>query len=335
MITKKQTKAVLVISDVNDLVTQQVVAWINQLSGQGINITRVNLSDALSIPNISLPAKNDCIIVDHKNISLASFDYILYRRGWLNFNRQIPQQDASRLFDFFLASETGFINAYIFESYKDKMLSNYLDERISKLTMLELAAKLSIDIPRTLITGLKGVLTTFFLDCQKKIITKAIQNGGIQLTSNITGGAGTFKVTKPVIDKLPETFAPSLFQEQIEKLYEIRTFYLAGKCYSAAIFSQSSHKTKIDFRNYDWESPNRTVPYKLPPILECKLSNLFERLNLRTGSADFIKGKNGKYYFLEINPVGQFSQVSKPCNYQLEKRMAVYITDKVYEDQTN
>jgi hypothetical protein len=32
-----------------------------------------------------------------------------------------------------------------------------------------------------------------------------------------------------------------------------------------------------------------------------------------------------KYVFLEVNPIGQFNQVSIPCNYFLEKKIADYL----------
>lgn len=48
------------------------------------------------------------------------------------------------------------------------------------------------------------------------------------------------------------------------------------------------------------------------------------RLDLNCGSFDFIKNKD-QYYFLEINPVGQFLGLSKICNYSLEKEIAEYL----------
>ena len=47
---------------------------------------------------------------------------------------------------------------------------------------------------------------------------------------------------------LPDTFYPSLIQEEIEKVYEVRVFYLKGKCYAMAIFSQKNEKTQLDYR---------------------------------------------------------------------------------------
>jgi glutathione synthase/RimK-type ligase-like ATP-grasp enzyme len=95
-----------------------------------------------------------------------------------------------------------------------------------------------------------------------------------------------------------------------------------------AIFSQSNEKTKIDFRNYDLQKPNRTVPYNLPKEIILKLKKLTKALALRTGSIDLIKAKDGQYYFLEVNPVGQFGMVSRPCNYNIEMKIAKFLCFK-------
>ena len=89
-----------------------------------------------------------------------------------------------------------------------------------------------------------------------------------------------------------------------------------------AIFSQNDPQTQMDFRRYQFEKPNRYVPYKLPKVLEGQLSALMQALDLDTGSIDLIRASDGRFVFLEVNPVGQFGMVSVPCNYYLEKKVA-------------
>lgn len=89
-----------------------------------------------------------------------------------------------------------------------------------------------------------------------------------------------------------------------------------------AIFSQSDFQTEVDFRNYNYDYPNRTVPFKLPDALESKLNKLADFFGLTTGSFDIIKTTDNQYIFLEVNSDGQFGMVSYPCNYYLEKKVA-------------
>ena len=64
-----------------------------------------------------------------------------------------------------------------------------------------------------------------------------------------------------------------------------------------AVFSQENNKTAQDFRNYDQDNPNRTVPYKLPVRIISKLTRLTRKLSLNTGSIDLIRSIDGEYYF--------------------------------------
>jgi glutathione synthase/RimK-type ligase-like ATP-grasp enzyme len=114
----------------------------------------------------------------------------------------------------------------------------------------------------------------------------------------------------------------------VPKAYEIRTFYLDGTCYSMAIFSQADPQTRVDFRRYNLDHPNRTVPYRLPETIEARIRETMDALGLVTGSLDLIRRPDGGFVFLEVNPVGQFGMVSGPCHYQLERRIAEFLIDK-------
>ena len=50
-----------------------------------------------------------------------------------------------------------------------------------------------------------------------------------------------------------------------------------------------------------------------------------KHIGLNTGSIDMIKSVDGNYYFLEVNPSGQFGMTSFPCNYNLHEKVADYL----------
>lgn len=52
------------------------------------------------------------------------------------------------------------------------------------------------------------------------------------------------------------------------------------------------------------------------------------KVEMNSGSIDMIVTLNNNYVFLEVNPVGQFWQVSYLCNYYLEKKIAHYLRSK-------
>lgn len=156
-------------------------------------------------------------------------------------------------------------------------------------------------------------------------MTKGIHSGFFFREDDIDYEGFTRRVTAEEVDGLSCNFQPTLFQEEIAKQYEIRSFFLGGSLYSMAIFSQSNEQTEVDFRNYDQVRPNRTVPYQLPDTIERQLCALMAELDMHCGSIDLIRAMDGTHVFLEVNPIGQFGQVSIPCNYALEMLVARYL----------
>lgn len=195
--------------------------------------------------------------------------------------------------------------------------------RYNKLLALDVAVKSGLTIPDTLVTTSKKELTDFKAK-HGSIITKSLDIGFNIYDDEWDGmfQLYTSEISNDFIRGIPEHFSLSLFQQKIEKAYEIRTFYLRGKCYSSAIFSQQDEKTKVDFRRIDESTFNRIVPFKLPDNVETQIVKFMNGSRLDTGSLDFIKSQSGEFIFLEVNPVGQFGYTSDLCNYYLHKKLA-------------
>ncbi len=192
---------------------------------------------------------------------------------------------------------------------------------VDKFSTLKRALKIGLDIPPSIITNSKKELLSFYKE-NESLITKPL----FELISFYTEKEVTYHEAKlyneTEILELEDKFFPSFFQKYMDKDIEIRSFFIEGKFYSMAIFSQLDKQTSIDYRNYNREQPNRNVPYQLPKRIEKKLKILMFDLKLNTGSIDIIKTKENKYVFLEVNPTGQFGFVSKSCNYYLEEVIA-------------
>lgn len=236
------------------------------------------------------------------------------------------------------------INAYHFKealnifrlfekSLNDIFWLNSPSDSTDKLKILELAISCSLHVPETLITNNKMELSKF-MEVQKNIITKATTDGtGFKIGKEYLSGLTT-KIDNEKINHCKyDIFFPSLFQNQIKKIYEIRVFYLCGEFYSAAIFSQNNTNTEIDYRNYDEERPNRVEPIDLPLDIKKKINKLMNVLNMNCGSIDLMKSIDGIYYFLEVNPVGQFLGISEEGNFQLDKKVSLKLIEKSNEKE--
>jgi ATP-GRASP peptide maturase of grasp-with-spasm system len=291
---------VLILSTSNDYTTNKVIKWLQYLR---VDFARYNLDD-----NINL-----C------DINIDEFTAYWYRKGNLLTKRDNPF--FSNEVEQYLFEYNKKIIQYIeFKLSKKRHLNLFFNVELNKLIVLEEAKSLGLLIPNfRLFDNTEQIEESF------KIYKTINEQATIYDSKNNS-------ILSALTQEHKETgntysFSPTLFQEKIEKKYEIRTFYLDGLFFSMAIFSQKTSQTSLDYRNYNHNFPNRTVSFKLPLEIENKLDVLMKKFNLKSGAIDLIVNPENDYYFLEINPVGQFGMISNPCNYYIEKEIINYFTN--------
>lgn len=314
---------ILILSDKNDLSTCDVISWINKSGRDCMVITE---QDPIRLVEID-EAGHFTFIVKGRTVSSRQISSYWYRRGRLNLekkNLSSPDtlQGVKKLLEENLSIEMGKILSYLHSILRkiNHIGGLYLSE-INKLHVLNTCRDLDITVPAYLVTAKKSRLLQF-VDKYGEVITKAATSTIFAGNAEVHLAAYTEVVDREILSGLPEEFAPSFFQERIEKLVEIRSVYLEGEFYSMAIFSQRNQKTQVDFRHYDRSHPNRRVPFVLPHSYSEKIKLMLDKFNLNCCSVDTLVSISGKFYFLEVNPVGQFGMTSYPCNYQIEKRIA-------------
>ena len=314
--------------------TNIVIDWLNYYNA---NFKRINGID-FSFKNNILFNINDLSITGNNNdmINANEINVVWYRRWQAKSNKgtnfeeykkaKFSNEEVNIIEDYqrYMTNElNSFVNGFFSLFSRIECIPKIKHARggLNKLNVLMYAKKQGLLIPDTIITTSKKELLSFHKK-HKSIITKPISEV-VDLTYKETKVIMFTKEIKLSEIKLfSEYFFPSLFQEKINKVFEIRTFVHFNKVFSMAIFSQRDSQTSIDFRNYNHDKPNRNVPFKLPDNIEKKVLNLFKDLDLTTGSVDLIYDLNDNFYFLEINPVGQLSMVSIGGNYNLEKIIA-------------
>lgn len=314
---------ILILSENFDQSTNEVIDWLIHLKQKYI---RLNSGD-LDITNAILRDDTEIgISFKERFFSVDALKSIWYRRGDFAYPKTVDLDIANEIEAKILnhlEKEWQALLDYFF-SYlrKKRYLGIYLKDEPSKLFMLHCAKSVGLLIPDTIVTTSKKEVLAFAKKFKSGLITKGIQNTPSITFKNRSIDSYTELLDGSVMNSLQDSFFPTLFQEAIQKEVDIRVFALDGNFYSMAIFSQESAQTKTDFRRYDQQNPNRTVPYILPSSIKKKLSFLMKKLKLNTCSFDIVLSADGKHYFLEINPAGQFMMVSKPCNYYLEKKIA-------------
>lgn len=322
---------ILIISENKDRFTDKVIEW---LQFYGIyDIFRINEDDKVHVNKIEIHNSALILRINDRLIDLADVELFWYRRGNLNhpFRKLIesyPPDINQQVHSFLYHEWTMCRNYIVYMLEQKKSIGNYFRAEANKLINLKIAQESGLDIPQTIISDNPSVIEDF--GSQLPSITKPIGEA-MAVMENSGYHSLLTKQVEPThdINKEQEYIFPSLLQENIEKEIEIRSFVLFDKIYSMAILSQRNEKTETDFRNYDWDRMNRTIPYKLPEYIEERIFTFMRKAQLNTGSIDLIKTKNGHYIFLEVNPAGNIKMVDDNCNYHIGKHLAEIIKREI------
>lgn len=199
---------------------------------------------------------------------------------------------------------------------------------VNKLAVLETAKNIGIDIPYYLVTNQKYKLLDF-LQKHKQVITKAISNFKKLSTSDniLINPIYTKIVASDLAERLPDTFFMSMFQQYIPKEKEYRVLFFNDQFYTAELLTQENDFSTIDSRKVDKkDSDIRIIKSDLPNEVKTKLDLLMHKLNLNIGCIDLIKYQN-RYYFLEVNPVGQIEGYSTRANLNFEKQVVEFMIE--------
>lgn len=109
-------------------------------------------------------------------------------------------------------------------------------------------------------------------------------------------------------DLLAISACPLILQQEIKKRYDVRVTVVGDRVFAATIDSQSNPDTEVDWRKTSTpDLPHST--YVLPPEVAKACVTLTKSLGLRFGALDFVLDLAGQFWFLEVNPNGQWAWI--------------------------
>ena len=313
---------ILIIGEHNDVSTDKVCAWLNYYNADFIRVNSyLNSDNILSNIELNNEKLNFQLIINNRIYDLDEIDAIWCRRGYLSItipnhtSLNLAENNIPKEIGWHLQNESDTLNGYFEYVIEQKFhINNKNHYNSNKLIALSTAKKYGLRIPTTLVTRERDVLKEFISE-NKEVITKNIQD-----TLSYKDGKYIFgHCTKDVDHITTDKFFYSLFQNKIISKYELRIFYLNGKFFAHAALSPSESKS-TDIRRSGRK--NRYIPFDIPEDIKTKIKLFMDEMKLESGSIDMIVDENNEYYFLEVNPVGQFGYLSGYNNYYIEREIA-------------
>ncbi len=281
-------------------------------------MTRSNGEDFIEKVSIHINADSTFLKKKGEKQNINDIGRFWYRRGHNRINPWVNIRDVpSGKIPLYLEAELSPVLEHLDNLFgaAKVCINKYDDNKTSKIRNLLLAKAAGLVVPETLITNDPAELNCFLNRFQKVITKPFTQNSfSFRISNYNVHISSTTAIMTPIVEhQESEKMLPSLFQQYVEKRYELRIFYLNGEFYAMAIFSQADKRTRLDFRNYNHTSPNRCAPFQLPACIEAKLHSFMVSAELNCGSIDMICSPNGEYVFLEVNPVGQYQWLERNC----------------------
>jgi len=180
---------------------------------------------------------------------------------------------------------------------------------------LIMARKIGFQIPPTIIGNSQSQIKGFLNNLKGKIAVKTLVMPYIAIQTETQEDALILYTRcrdKDEVLSLADSIrnCPTIFQQYIQKEFELRITVVEKNVFPCAIYSQQSERTQEDWRRYDIPNTPHKV-YELPVDIETKCIELVHELGLRFGCIDMIVTPDGEYVFLEINPNGQWLWIER------------------------
>jgi ATP-GRASP peptide maturase of grasp-with-spasm system len=325
---------ILIFSIEGDISTTEVMRCLDGIGET--DVVRVNAGDR--IDRLEVDADGFELTLDGRTIALDDIRTVWYRKGdfWFTglYDRVAVEGHAklSNALNRICGEEERTLREYFHHLIRrrTRVLGDATRSDLNKPIVLDFARTVGFKTPEFVVSNRRATFEQLLQD-NRPCITKSLSDG--LYLWDFDGAQSAYftyteRLTPALLSGMPEVMPPSLAQEEIRKAFELRVFYLDGDIYTMAILSQRDTKTQVDFRKYNLENPNRTVPYALSREVEDRIRALFDRVGLNTGSVDLMVDTAGEIYFLEINPVGQYDWVSRACNYHLDHKIAAWLADR-------
>ncbi len=175
-----------------------------------------------------------------------------------------------------------------------------------KQLQLEIARKVGLEIPRTLVTNDPAAVREFWDACRGSVITK-MMTGFAVMEEGREQVVFTTPLKEADLGALEQlALCPMTFQEKVEKALELRVTIVGERVFAASIDSSKMERSKTDWRREGFALLSSWKPYTLPADVEKGLLALMDAFALNYGAIDVLVTPEGKHVFLEVNPAGEF-----------------------------
>ncbi len=188
----------------------------------------------------------------------------------------------------------------------------------NKIEQLSVARGLGYLIPETCVTMTGARVRAFHRMHGGRVVCKAVKHGFTR-GENIVTVAPTKRVDQQFLSDFDKYApVPMIYQREIPKLFDIRVTVVGDQVFATAIHSQDYSETEVDWRLWDVNAFDlKHEAIQLPNPIACRCRAITRHFGLKYSAIDLVKGTDNEFYFLELNPNGQWAWIERKVGYPI------------------
>lgn len=298
---------VLIVTNKEDIVSDIVLLSIQELGGE---VLRLNTEDSYRLTvDRSKNAPSWSVTQGDRRASSQEVTGVWYRRPVLQEADRWPESIAEFVADQWFEALRG-LSSIPGPTWVNNPFCAARAE--NKLIQMEAARRCGLQTPSTIVTSDVEAISSAFQTLGSPCVVKA-------LTSPWMPSSNEFVFTSELgatdtLDPAAVAAAPFIVQKRLSPKQDIRVTIIGTEIYAASVTSYL-----LDWRRD--ESQLEWTETELPQELQNQLRALCVHLGLEFGAIDLVAFQ-GDYYFLEINPSGEWSWLEGQTGMPLAKSLA-------------
>jgi len=317
---------VLIVTCSSDVHSDEIAPKLQKTGARVVRLNTDQIVDRRVELTFSDTEHDDRISIDNEECFLSELTSVWYRR---------PETPQTGVVDChqreFAEKEIGELLRQLYLlAPKARWVSKYqsLDVARRKIPQLHMAKRCGMRVPKTVATNSPSLVRRFFDDCDGRIIYKTLHAPVIQpFDGPELWGVPTTIIEKHHLERI-DLVRPTggIFQEYIEKAYEVRVTIIGNALFASKIDSQADPRGRTDWRDAVANQLVSVSTYSLPPVVANQCLSIVENFDLAFGAIDLICSPTGEYIFLELNCNGQWLWVEDETGQPLSEAMVRLLT---------
>jgi ATP-grasp ribosomal peptide maturase len=187
-----------------------------------------------------------------------------------------------------------------------------------KPRQLRVAAQCGLSVPRSLVTNVGARAREFAAEVGGALVYKSLSTGVVAEQEEVRI-IYTSRLTAADLDDTAIALCAHLFQQWVPKAFDVRLTAVGDQCFAVAVHA-GSHAAEID-----WRSRYDDLRYEVcdtPGEVRHGVRAYLREFALTFGAFDFSVTPEGRWWFLECNPAGQWGWLAEETGLPIAEAIA-------------